>query len=1103
MGPRPIRAPLTCAQRVGFALALALTVDGGPPPTPDAGPMAEAPPVDLDAGPPPDAAGDAGIDAAAVLRHQIDALRELVAGRLPPDVEPESLFGVDLDNEDAVSARCDVIEARLGTVAPPAPDAGVDEPSPDAEVDLGLDGAVSEAGIEDAGVAPAMDAGSADDLDAAAPPDEVVLDGAVIPLEWVEPPLREPAATDEIEALERERDRLRLRFLRMPLAERSRLLHASRERRRIAVEEQASQVDADRATEDARRAIEASSDLFDRAAAAEDAAESSVLAERARLEQARADLARWELRLARSRQTEAHAQADRLQLAHRLQSLVVSASAQEADHTYDELVTSLVDLRARLDQLLDALSAPSDVPTFELRIDPDASAYSGFDEARNLRTAAQALERDATRAAERQRDLRWTWIDSVAEDLRALDQLRVALIPRLGQRRREQLLGLGPEGRAQLSRELTQARVMMRYWGRNAWHDLPEWPARFGALFYTSSSRNEVAFAIALALLIVLVWRRREPLTERLRVALFAQRGGRGWAGLIRPFWAVVGPLVIPVAVLITLHLLLALIDDLTDSIAVDVLRVVVTRVAWFLVLVTAAVRFFVSRLRHGAGRASIARKVVGSVRLVLGFGLCVVITTDLSELVLGQGYLYGLVVDLAWLGAAPIALILVHRWSDTVCDAHRDRWPKGVVDRVLGRSDTRLRRYALTVPAAAQLAVYGSYTALKELVLRFDQARRAFAFLFRRRLERQVERRVDESQIAELPKPVRVAFAEHPSDRELEIDFFPDIDRVADRVRAFVKGDTYGFALALVGERGIGKTTWLRELAARVDGRVDTFEVPHRLIDPSSVVRWISEQLEVPPTDQIDELAESLDALTEPRVVALDNCQNLVVRAIGGAVGLETLVEIAARANTKVVWVCSFARYTWRYLERARQGQDLFREHVDLEPWPEEKIAQLIRARMTRAGLEASFRDLVVDELAGNALEDAVLRTQDEYLRLLWDFASGNPRVALHYWKHSLVERDGALSVQLFAAPIDAALDELHDQSRFLLATIALHENATLHEAAESVGISSRQTFALLTYLKSLQYVAVDKEGYWRLSTHWYRAVVRHLKRQRLLFDR
>ena len=81
------------------------------------------------------------------------------------------------------------------------------------------------------------------------------------------------------------------------------------------------------------------------------------------------------------------------------------------------------------------------------------------------------------------------------------------------------------------------------------------------------------------------------------------------------------------------------------------------------------------------------------------------------------------------------------------------------------------------------------------------------------------------------------------------------------------------------------------------------------------------------------------------------------------------------------------------RHVERARQGQDLFSNHVSLEPWPEEKIAGLIHHRMEARELEASFRDLVVDQLAGSALEDAVLRTQGEYLRLLWDFATGNPR--------------------------------------------------------------------------------------------------------------
>ncbi len=172
------------------------------------------------------------------------------------------------------------------------------------------------------------------------------------------------------------------------------------------------------------------------------------------------------------------------------------------------------------------------------------------------------------------------------------------------------------------------------------------------------------------------------------------------------------------------------------------------------------------------------------------------------------------------------------------------------------------------------------------------------------------------------------------------------------------------------------------------------------------------------------------------------------------------------------------------------------------LEPWPEEKIAALIRKRMAALELDASFADLVVDRLEGSALENAVLRTEGEYLRLLWDYADGNPRVAMHFWLCSLVAGDEGLRVRLFAAPKAERLEALHEQSRFLLAAVVLHENLSEVEAASTAGLPGAQCAALFAFLEQEGMVEHDEHDRWRVSTHWYREVIRYLRRKRLLFN-
>ncbi|MCA9605234.1 MAG: hypothetical protein KC619_06555 [Myxococcales bacterium] len=99
----------------------------------------------------PDAGTDAGVLDAAVdpldtLRAQIESLRELLEGRLPTDLDPQSLFEADLLDEQSRLERIQILQARLAVHA-------VDAGLPDAGI------------LEDA--APPIDAGSADDAEVA------------------------------------------------------------------------------------------------------------------------------------------------------------------------------------------------------------------------------------------------------------------------------------------------------------------------------------------------------------------------------------------------------------------------------------------------------------------------------------------------------------------------------------------------------------------------------------------------------------------------------------------------------------------------------------------------------------------------------------------------------------------------------------------------------------------------------------------------------------------------------------------------------------------------------------------------------------------------
>ena len=1043
--------------------------DGG---SSDAGDSGDAAAPDAGHPPPP-------ADPRVAIRATIASLGALLEGRLPAHFDPQTLFQVDLLDATASAQRIAALrasiaeeEARLAARAAPT-DA---ELAPEVVADGGGE-------LTDGGPA-AWDGGV----------EAPIVPAAVSPGD---------AAELELEQLLLQRDRLRLQFLTLPEAARATVFDAIRRRRRLAAEEEASQADVARAVDDQRRASEARQEALDQATASESAIERDLLSERARIEDARAELARWSAGLARRRRQVTRTSTERLELLHVIESQLEEMSPSEVDRRYEETVRALVTDRGRLDVALDEIGSDTGAPAFESGLDPSQPLYHDFAARSELEAAVATYDEARTRALEDEADFRWERVERIAEDVRAFDQLRIRLLPRMSQSRRETVLGLGPDGRAQLSREVDQIRLMLRFWGRRIWHDLPSIPGKIGELAARSSTRTDLLGLLALSIGFFVLARRRERITGWITAKL-EERTDQGSAhAILRPLWSVLGPLLVSVTLLVSLYLGLALADHLfVDSMALAITRILVLDAAWIALIARLVTRVLVSRLRRRAGRADLARRILGSVRLVLGVGLAILVLLELSELLVGRGYLFGLVVDAAWVCVFPLFFFLVHRWSKDVTLAHRERYPEGFVEKHLEGRSSRLREQLLTPLAGLQLAWVGGTTAAKDLVLRFDQVRSGFAFLFRRRLEkRNSETKLVEIDLDDLPPELMEAFSSQNLDASLEIDCFPGLEPIAERVRAFEAGGS-GFGVALVGERGIGKSTWLRALMRRANSNAMFAEVPNGLHDAAAVCRWISERLEIEVAETVDEIdARVVEA--EPRVVMiLDHCQNLVLRAIGGSAGVETLVEIVARTSPSVVWVCSFSRYTWLYLAAARQSQNLFLERVELQALSAERIAEIIEKRMEAVGLTASFRELVVDKLAGAALEDEVLRTEEEYLRLLWDYSQGNPRIAMHFWVRSLVPTDAGLSVRLFRAPELDALEELHERSRFLLAAIAVHENLTQAEAALTTGSDEREVAALLAYLEGREYVFEDDWGKWRLTTHWYRAVIRYLKRKRLLFE-
>ena len=180
----------------------------------------------------------------------------------------------------------------------------------------------------------------------------------------------------------------------------------------------------------------------------------------------------------------------------------------------------------------------------------------------------------------------------------------------------------------------------------------------------------------------------------------------------------------------------------------------------------------------------------------------------------------------------------------------------------------------------------------------------------------------------------------------------------------------------------------------------------------------------------------------------------------------------------------------------------NIFSDVYEMRPWDEKAIDRLLTDRMGRSAVHVSYDDLIIDRVDGTQFASEVIRTGERYRQLLWDYADGLPRMALHFWLRSLAPAgDDGVKVRLFADPDAGILEKLNEPSRFLLAAVVTHGNLTVPDAARVLNYPPG-TCELLFISLAARGILRDDGGRYRVSSFWDRAVNRYLKRKHLLYS-
>jgi hypothetical protein len=675
--------------------------------------------------------------------------------------------------------------------------------------------------------------------------------------------------------------------------------------------------------------------------------------------------------------------------------------------------------------------------------------------------------------------LRARRLDDLMAEVDTLNALRLTLLPALSAAKREAITGFSLAGLDQATAEAWHLALLGRYHGARVVGWLGELWRTGGGAGSAALTLGGVLLPWLLVLLGTLWWRRRGPGLLARWVAL-CEDGDRH-AGRVTPGrWTLLARFVRDVqrqaVALLAWRLLVgALPAGARALLEVRVLDLVVTAVLVSSLLVVGANGVLEGRAWWRTDADAHGQLRVRSLRLVTGLPVLVWLLTTLTALLVGRGTIYHWVEVLASWAAAGVAFVLLDWWRPTIFRRLAAQRNKGAFQTWLLTQE----RGPTAIPSAALAGGYLLYVLVGRVgtywMNSFETTRRIHAYLFRRELD-QLER---QGELALLQPLVKAAFETlspaNASAFPLAIALGDDV-QLESRIAALPGG-----LIAVVSERGGGKSHFLKALASRIPG---CHLVSARDGDAEAVLRTLSRQ-------------------GHTGTVLIDDVHALVRPTPGGLEQLDRLLQARRQGEHEGTWVLALDSSVWPFVKRARGDYPTFDEVLELPPWPEEAIAALLRARSTEAGISPSFERLL-DRTAVFADEiewrEALAARERGYFRLVWDYADGNPAAALLAWRASLrQDHDGQVFVMPLDVPEVLVLERLPDTVLFVFRSIVQLSPATLDELRAATGLAEDPLQNALRYGQTHGILAVT-DGLFDVEPHWHRTVTRVLERRHMV---
>jgi ABC-type lipoprotein export system ATPase subunit len=312
--------------------------------------------------------------------------------------------------------------------------------------------------------------------------------------------------------------------------------------------------------------------------------------------------------------------------------------------------------------------------------------------------------------------------------------------------------------------------------------------------------------------------------------------------------------------------------------------------------------------------------------------------------------------------------------------------------------------------------------------------------------------------------------------------------------------------AIAIIGERGSGLTTFLNFIENEIYSEVPTTRVVFSKPEYNQdiILKTICDAFHFKHLDNWEELEQKIHEDDSFKICILENLHYMYLKTVSGFNGLEKFLNMLSRTKNSVFWISTCTLYSWQFLKKAISVDSHFQRLLTLYKITPEELKSIIMKRHRASGYLLEF------DAAGNPRrlkrakfgEDNSHHSNLErnYFEKLHDFAGGNIATAIMVWLRSIKEFSKDKMVLTANFDIDFRfLNRLSEENVLTLSAIIYHEVMSPESHSAIFNQNMDRSRLQLENLESEGILIKNGSGY-LIHPFIYRPLVQILKKKNIL---